>query len=128
VVAPLVDLGACLAGDEWSTAEGAHRVAGSGAFDSVPLPGLPPQQEDGDAGQEAAEEAAQEAGLAQVVSIPLDEEAWDARTAQADFAVAETTTDSLFPFLRHVGAGVGGVLLELGFSKITCIIFVQFKK
>ena len=83
VVAPLIDLGARLAGDEWPAAEGAHRVAGGGALDAVPLPGLRPQHEDGNAGQEAAEEAAQEAGLAQVVSVPLDEEAWDARTAQA---------------------------------------------
>ena len=135
VVAPIIDLGTRLAGDEWSAAEGAHCVAGSGAFDAVPLPGLPPQHEDGDAGQEAAEEAAQEAGLAQVVSIPLDEEAWDTRTAQAwkrckrnqillsfhqgshpptkelltDFAVAEATTDPTFPFPRHVWFGVGGL-------------------
>ena len=55
VVAPLVDLGACLAGDEASATEGAEGISGGRAFNAVPLPGLLPQDEDGDAGEEAAE-------------------------------------------------------------------------
>ena len=81
VVAPLLDLGARLAGDEASAAEGAHGISCGGALDAVPLPGLLPQDEDGDAGEEAAEEAAQPTALAHVISIALDETAWDARAA-----------------------------------------------
>ena len=55
VVAPLVDLGARLAGDEASATEGAEGISGGRAFNAVPLPGLLPQDEDGDAGEEAAE-------------------------------------------------------------------------
>ena len=47
------------------------------------LPGLLPQDEVGDAGEEAAEEAAQPAALAHIVSIAFYETAWDARAAQA---------------------------------------------
>ena len=83
VVAPLLDLGARLAGDEWPAAEGAHRVAGGGALDAVPLPGFLPKDEDGDAGEDAAEQAAQPAALAHVVSVALDETARDTRPAQA---------------------------------------------
>lgn len=55
VVAPLVDLGARLAGDKASATEGAEGISGGRAFNAVPLPGLLPQDEDGDAGEEAAE-------------------------------------------------------------------------
>lgn len=102
VVAPLLDLGARLAGDETSAAEGAHGISAGRALDAVPLPGLLPQDEHGDAGEEAAEEAAQPAALAHVVSIAFDEAARHARTAQARFAVAHAAADSLLPFLRHL--------------------------
>ena len=48
-----------------------------------PLPGLLPQDEDGDAGEEAAEEAAQPTDLAHVISVAFDETARDARAAYA---------------------------------------------
>ena len=63
VVAPLIDLGARLAGDEWPAAEGAHRVAGGGALDAVPLPRLVPLQEDGEAGEDAEQQKVQPALL-----------------------------------------------------------------
>ena len=44
--------------------------------------------------------------MAQVLSIPLDEEAWDARAAQADSTVAEATTDIMFPFPRQAVCAV----------------------
>ena len=83
VVSPPLDLGARLAGDEASAAEGAHGISGGGALDAVPLPGLLPQDEDGDAGEEAAEEAPQPTALAHVISVAFDETARDARAAYA---------------------------------------------
>ena len=83
MVAPVPDLCTRLAGDERPAAEGAHGVAGGGALDAVPLPGLLPQDEDGDAGEEAAEEAAQPTALAHVISVAFDETARDARAAYA---------------------------------------------
>ena len=83
VVAPLLDLGARLAGYETSAAEGAHGISAGRALDAVPLPGLLPQDEHGDAREAAAEEAAQPAAFAHVVSIAFDEAARHARTAQA---------------------------------------------
>ena len=55
-VAPLLDLRARLAHDEFRAAEGAHGVAGGGAIDAVPLSRLAPLQEDGEAGDEAEEQ------------------------------------------------------------------------
>ena len=55
MVAPLLDLGARLAVDESPAAAGARCVLAGRALDAVPLPGLLPQDEDGDAGEEAAE-------------------------------------------------------------------------
>ena len=83
VVAPLLDLGARLAGDKASATEGAEGISGGRAFNAVPLPGLLPQDEDGDAGEEAAEEAAQPTALAHVISVAFDETARDARAAYA---------------------------------------------
>ena len=83
VVAPLLDLGAGLAGDEAPAAERAHGISRRAALNTVPLPGLLPQDEDGDARKEAAEEAAQPATLAHIVGIAFDETARDTRAAQA---------------------------------------------
>jgi len=106
VVTPLLDLGSRLAGDELSTAEGTHRVPGSGALDAVPLPGILPEDEDGDAGEDAAEEAAQPAALAHVVSVAFDETARDTGPTQACFAVAHAAADSMLPLLRHLLVGL----------------------
>jgi len=102
VVAPLLDLSSRLAGDELSTAEGAHRISRSRALDAVPLPGILPKDEDGDAGENAAEQAAQPAALAHVVGVAFDETARDTRPTQACFAVAHAAADSLLPLLRHL--------------------------
>ena len=107
-VAPLLDLGCRLAVDEGPAAAGAERVVGGGAVDAVPLSGLPPQQEDGDAGEEAAREAAGEAAPAQVVAVAQDEQTGAEAAAQARVAVVAAAADALLPRLRHLGGLVGG--------------------
>ena len=82
-VTPLLDLGARLTVDESPAAAGARGILGGRALDAVPLPGLLPQDEDGDNGAETAEEAEQPAALAHVICIALDETAGDARATQA---------------------------------------------
>ena len=102
-VPPLLDLGGRLAVDESSAAAGAERVIGGGAVDAVPFPGLLPQEEDGDAGEETTHEAAGEAAPAQVVAVAHDEQAGAEVAAQARVAVIAAAADALLPLRRHLG-------------------------
>ena len=65
----LLDLHSDLAGHTGGTAEGSSGITQVRALDVVPLPGPVPQDEGGDAGEPAAEEATQDPRLVQALSI-----------------------------------------------------------
>ena len=65
----LLDLHGDLAGNTGGTAEGSGGITKVGAHDVVSLPGPAPQDEGGDAGQPAAEEATQDPRLVQTLGI-----------------------------------------------------------
>ena len=97
MVAAELDLGAGLAIDAGRAAEGRAGVAGGAALDAVAFPGLAPQQEDGDAREEAGEQAAQEPALLQVLGVPVDQ----ARGAKRAAAACQISTVQCLPDLTN---------------------------
>ena len=52
-------------------------------LDSIPLPGLRPEEEERDAGENAGEEAAEQTRLAEVLGVPVDQAGRAAGAAKA---------------------------------------------
>merc|ERR1740124_226445 len=92
VVAPLLDLHGSLAHDTGSTAEGSPNISSSVTFYVVPLPGLLPEEEGGDAGHEAAQQAVQQPTLPHVISSGICK-ARDAAQPTAAYPHVSTTAE-----------------------------------
>ena len=73
VVPAGLDLSPGLAVDAVAAAEGRHGVAARAALDAVALPGLATEKHEGDAGEDAGEQAVEGAGLAEVLRVPVDQ-------------------------------------------------------
>ena len=99
---PVLDLGSRLTVDESPAAERAEGVILCRAVDAVPLPGLCPQEEGGDAGDAAAQAAATAGALAEVGGTATDEQARAEETVHAYLAIIEAAKDVLLPVPRHV--------------------------
>jgi len=69
----LLYLHGCLTVDTGCAAERGSHVSHSAALNVVLLPGLLPKEQGGDAGHQAAQEAAQDARLVQVLCVPVDQ-------------------------------------------------------
>jgi len=68
----LLDLHGGLAVHAGRATEGRAHVTYRAPLNPPALPGLPPKEERGGAGEQAAEEAAEQAGLAQVLRVLVD--------------------------------------------------------
>jgi len=96
----LLNLHCSLTVDTGGTAERSSNIPYCAALNVVSLPGLLPQEQRGDAGHEAAQEAAQDAGLVEVLTIPVHE-TWLAECSTATYgAIPTAVAQSLFP-LSH---------------------------
>lgn len=86
--------------DTWGTTERCSNIANSAALNVVFVPGLLPEQQRGDAGHEAAQQAAQDARLAEVLPVSIHE-TWLAKgSTTTDGAVPAAVAQALFP-LSH---------------------------
>merc|ERR1719232_2001465 len=90
-----------LALDTERAAEGGAHVSTGASLDVVSVPGLAAQQEGRHAGEEAAEYAAEEAGLVQVLRVPVHEAGLAASAAHADAAVTAAVDQALVPSASH---------------------------
>ena len=81
------------------TADCCHQVAAGVALYVVPGPRLLPQQQDGDAGREAAEESVEDAGLVEVLGILVVETAPTEGATAANLHVSAAVTQALLPVI-----------------------------
>lgn len=102
VIATALDFGGRLAVDARPTAGRGHGVAASTTLNAVAFPGTVSKHEERDAWADAREQAVEDAALAQVFGVAIDE-ARSAKGATATcFHVTAAVAKALFPFLRHL--------------------------
>ena len=101
VVAPLLDLHGSLAHDAGSAAEGSPNISSSVSLYVVPLPGLLPEEEGGDAGHEAAQQSVQQPTLPQVISCGICKARGAAQPTAAYPHVSTTAAQALLPLSCH---------------------------
>ena len=101
VVAPLLDLHGSLAHDTGSAAEGSPNISSSVSLYVVPLPGLLPEEEGGDAGHEAAQQAVQQPTLPHVISRGICKARCAAQPTAAYPHVSTTAAQAVLPLTRH---------------------------
>ena len=104
-VPPLLDLYRSLAHDTGGAAEGGANIPCSVPLYVVPLPGLLPEEEGGDAGHDAAREAVKQATLPHIISCGIGKAGSAAHPTTTYPHVSTTAAQALLPFCGH-GQGV----------------------
>jgi hypothetical protein len=101
---PVFDLHGSLAVDTGGATAARHHVS-TGAALNVPLiPGLLPEQQGGDAGQETSQETAEEAGLTQALSVGVDLAGHAPQATATSAEVGAWTAEMLVKLVdRHAG-------------------------
>merc|ERR1719516_323410 len=101
VVPPLLDLHCCLAHGAGCTAKRTPDIPHGVPLNIVPLPGLLPQEEGGDARHDAAQQAVEQPALPHVLSCPVGQAGGAAHTTAANTHIPTTVKHTLLPLTSH---------------------------